>query len=109
MNPTARITVLGAGFAALSTVRELRRRDARAEITTAFDRYQIPWQAALDELAATSRVATAAPPLRLLLLGMLNWTPQWYRPGGPLSLDQLADSVLALLLGAPPDQPAPAS
>ena len=29
----ARITVLGAGFAGLSTVRELRRRDANAEIT----------------------------------------------------------------------------
>jgi hypothetical protein len=40
---------------------------------------------------------------------MLNWTPQWYRPGGPLSLDQLADSAVALLLGAPRDQPAPAS
>jgi TetR/AcrR family transcriptional regulator, cholesterol catabolism regulator len=90
---------------------ETRRLDAaaRAEITAAFDRYQIPWQAALDELAAAGRVATAAPPLRLLLLGMLNWTPQWYRPGGPLSLDQLADSAVALLLGAPPDQPAPAS
>jgi sulfide:quinone oxidoreductase len=30
---TARITVLGAGFAGLSTVRELRRRDAGADIT----------------------------------------------------------------------------
>jgi sulfide:quinone oxidoreductase len=30
---TARITVLGAGFAGLSTIRELRRRDADADIT----------------------------------------------------------------------------
>lgn len=31
--PPARITVLGAGFGGLSTIRELRRRDAQAEIT----------------------------------------------------------------------------
>jgi len=90
---------------------ETRRLDAaaRAEIAAAFDRYQIPWQVTLDELASAGRLATAPPLLRLLLLGMLNWTPQWYRPGGPLSLDQLADSVLALLLGAPPNQPSPVS
>jgi len=33
MTQPARITVLGAGFGALSTVRELRKRDARAEVT----------------------------------------------------------------------------
>jgi len=33
MNSPARITVLGAGFAGLSTIRELRRRNARCEIT----------------------------------------------------------------------------
>ncbi len=37
----ARITVLGAGFAGLSTVRELRRRDARAEITLVAPRAQL--------------------------------------------------------------------
>ena len=33
MNHPARITILGAGFGALSSVRELRQRDAGAEIT----------------------------------------------------------------------------
>ena len=72
---------------------------ARAEIAAAFDRYQAPWQATLDELAACGRIASAASPLRLLLLGMLNWSGHWYRPDGPLTVDQLADSAVALLLG----------
>jgi AcrR family transcriptional regulator len=72
---------------------------ARAEIAAAFDRYQAPWQATLDELAARGRIASAAAPLRLLLFGMLNWSGHWYRPDGPLTVDQLADSAVALLLG----------
>jgi len=77
---------------------------ARAEIALAFDRYQVPWQAALDELAVQGKLASANAPVRHLLLGMLNWCPQWYRADGPLSLDQLADSALAMLLGRPPPQ-----
>lgn len=72
---------------------------ARAEIAAAFDRYQAPWQTTLDELAECGRIASAAAPLRLLLFGMLNWSGHWYRPDGPLTVDQLADSVVALLLG----------
>ena len=74
---------------------------ARAEIAAAFDRYQAPWQATLDELVACGRIASAAAPLRLLLFGMLNWSGHWYRPDGPLTVDQLADSAVALLLGHP--------
>jgi len=70
----------------------------RAEIAAAFDRYQAPWQATLDELAAQGKIQSAAPPVRLLLFGMLNWSGHWYRPDGPLSVDQLADSAVALLL-----------
>lgn len=75
---------------------------AHAEIAAAFDRYQQPWQATLDQLAQAGRIASAASPVRLLLFGMLNWCKHWYRPDGKLSLDQLADSAVALLLGEPP-------
>lgn len=80
---------------------ETRALDAadRAEITAAFDRYQQPWQATLDELVKAGKLASATPPVRLLLFGMLNWTPQWYRADGALSLDELAEASLALLLG----------
>ena len=75
--------------------------DERAEITAAFDSYQAPWQATLEELAACGRIASAAAPLRLLLFGMLNWSGYWYRPDGPLNVDQLADSAVDLVLGHP--------
>ncbi len=80
---------------------------AKREIADAFDRYQIPWQATLDALAREGKLASGQPPVRLLLFGMLNWTPHWYRRDGPLSVDQLADSVITLLLGEhPPQRPA---
>jgi AcrR family transcriptional regulator len=80
---------------------ETRALDAsdKAEIAAAFDRYQLPWQSALNDLAASGKLPNAAPPVRLLLFGMLNWTTQWYRADGPLSLDELTEACLALLLG----------
>ena len=41
MKTSARITVIGAGFGALSTVRELRRRDTQAEITLVAPRAEL--------------------------------------------------------------------
>ena len=73
---------------------------ARAEIAAITDRYQKPWQETLDALAAAGQLNSAQPPVRLLLFGMLNWTPQWYRADGGLSLDQMTDGVMTLLLGA---------
>lgn len=94
-------TLLEADCSSPMLLNETRSLDvaARAEIAAAFDRYQAPWQATLDELAARGRIASAAAPLRLLLFGMLNWSGHWYRPDGPLTVDQLADSAVALLLG----------
>ena len=81
-------------------IHESRSLDAaaRAEIAAASDRYQAVWQGTLDELAACGRLHSAATPVRLLLFGMLNWSGQWYRPDGPLSLDEIADAVSELLL-----------
>lgn len=87
----------------LGETRALEAAD-RAEIAAAFDRYQHPWQTTLDALAASGKLASSAPPVRLLLFGMLNWTPQWYRSDGPLTLDQLAAACVELLLGQPPDR-----
>ena len=86
---------------------ETRSLDAgsRAEIAAAFDRYQAPWQATLDELAACGKLRSAAPPLRLFLFGMLNWSGHWYRPDGPLTVDQLADSAVAMLIGRSAPEP----
>jgi AcrR family transcriptional regulator len=72
--------------------------DARSQIAAAFDRYQAPWQATLDELAAEGKLKSAAPPVRLMLFGMLNWSGYWYRPDGALSVDALAESAVGMLL-----------
>ena len=71
---------------------------ARAEIAAITDRYQRPWQATLDELAETGKLRSSAPPVRLFLFGMLNWSNQWYRPDGGLSLDQMTECAMAMLL-----------
>ena len=70
---------------------------ARGEIGAIADRYQRTWQTTLDELAAAGKLRSAAPPVRQFLFGMLNWSRQWYRPDGALSLDELTDSVLVML------------
>lgn len=37
----------------------------------------------------------------LALLGMVNYTPQWMRPSGRLSADQIADGYYELVVGRP--------
>ena len=84
-------------------VSETRALDdqARSEIADAFDRYQVPWQQTLDELAEAGKLASAAPPVRLLLFGMLNWSSHWYRSDGDLSVDALSDAAVNMLLHKP--------
>lgn len=79
---------------------ESRSVDAscRAEIAAAADCYQQIWQRTLDELATVGTLRSSAKPLRLLLFGMLNGVTQWYRPGGELSLDEIAEAACELLL-----------
>ena len=83
---------------------ESRALDAtdRAEVAAAFDRYQAPWQATLDELAAVGRIDSAGPPKRLLMFGMLNGCSHWFRRGGTLSVDELAEAAAAFVLGPQP-------
>ncbi|MDO9347687.1 MAG: hypothetical protein Q7T47_00255, partial [Anaerolineales bacterium] len=32
------------------------------------------------------------------LLGVMNWTITWYRPTGPLTMQQIADQIASLFL-----------
>lgn len=59
-------------------------------------------------------VATAVPDgdtrLRVLaLLGMVNHTAQWFRPGGRLSTDEIADGYWSIVVGAAAPPPTPRS
>jgi len=37
-------------------------------------------------------------PYAMMLLGMLNWTDYWYRPGGPMTSDELCERITRLFL-----------
>jgi len=62
------------------------------------DRYEALWQEVLDAAAAEGLVKKDTRLLRRTLLGSLHWSVQWYRSTGELSVDQLADHMLALVL-----------
>jgi TetR/AcrR family transcriptional regulator, cholesterol catabolism regulator len=58
------------------------------------DGYERRFAALIDDLPLPPR--TSRTMLRMLLLGALNWTPIWYRPGGA-STTRIARSYVQLL------------
>jgi len=77
--------------------RSLTPRNRRRVIALK-DRYDALWQAMLDELAQAGLIAGDPQVARLFVLGAVNWSAQWYRPGGRLSLDEIAAQAARLLL-----------
>jgi AcrR family transcriptional regulator len=63
-----------------------RQRDIVAAMTRFMKR------AYPDRLTPTNQTA-----LTMMLLGMINWTFTWLRPGGPISYAAFADEVIAML------------
>ncbi len=100
---TAHVGVFGAAPA------EVRRAG-----TPARDAYEKRWA---DLLADAERGGLVGPAVdlhvaRLALLGMMNATLDWYRPDGDRSLDDVADTMAAVVLGGllttrpvPPEAP----
>jgi AcrR family transcriptional regulator len=70
----------------------------RRRILAIKDRYDRLWQRMVEELARAGRIRGDARLARLLVLGAVNWSAQWYRPRGRASLDQIADEVTHLFL-----------
>ncbi len=63
-----------------------RQRDIVAAMTRFMKR------AYPDRLTPTNQTA-----LTMMLLGMINWTFTWLRPGGPISYAAFAEEVIAML------------
>ena len=62
--------------------------------------YEDLWRAALND-GITSGQLRPDIDVRLAGIGILsacNWFTQWYRPDGPMSVDQIADGFIALFL-----------
>jgi AcrR family transcriptional regulator len=70
----------------------------RRRIVALKDRYDTLWQQVIDELTRAGHTAGDAQLMRLLILGAVNWTGTWYRTGGRLSLDDVADGAARLFL-----------
>jgi len=70
----------------------------RRRVVALKDRYDALWQQVIDELQRADHVPGDAQLVRLLILGAVNWTGTWYRTGGRLSLDEVADGAARLFL-----------
>lgn len=70
----------------------------RRRVIALKDRFDALWQRMLDQLAAGGQVRGDAQLARLLVLGAVNWSGQWYRADGRLSLDQIATQFARLFL-----------
>ena len=70
----------------------------RRRVVALRDRYDALWERMLDELARAGLIAGDPRVARLFVLGAVNWSAKWYRPGGRLSVDELAAQAAKLLL-----------
>ena len=70
----------------------------RRRIVELKDRYDALWQQVIDELKRAGHMGGDAQLVRLLILGAVNWTGTWYRPGRRLSLDEIAEGAARLFL-----------
>ena len=89
LNDTKFLSADTEGASTDTSPRELilnRQRDIVAAMTR-FLRRAYP-----ERLNATNQTAVT-----MMLLGMINWTFTWLRPGGPMSYAQFAEEVVAML------------
>ena len=70
----------------------------RRRIVALKDRYDALWQQVIDDLQRAGHMPGDAQLVRLLILGAVNWSGRWYRPGGRLSVDEMADGAARLFL-----------
>lgn len=70
------------------------------EIVALRDRYEAIWRAAIDDGVAAGVFRAGAPGVaRMALLEMCSGVARWYRPDGPLALDDLARQYVDMALG----------
>ena len=61
------------------------------------DTYEQLWLQVLGEAKAAGYFKADPFIIRRFLTGALSWTTTWFRPGGKMTLDQLAEEALALV------------
>lgn len=63
------------------------------------DKFEALWRGVLQEGVAAGCFQCDDPAMTArAILGILNWTITWYRPDGPLEIEEIADQYSKLLL-----------
>lgn len=76
--------------------------EGQAHVLALRERYEALWLEVLGE-AKTAGYFQADPFIqRRFLTGALSWTTTWFRPEGPMTLDQLAEEALSLVIKSAP-------
>ena len=60
--------------------------------------YEAAWTPVLEALHASGRLRAPVKLSRLLILGALSWSVQWFSPKKGASLDEFTDAAMALFL-----------
>jgi TetR/AcrR family transcriptional regulator, cholesterol catabolism regulator len=84
-----------AAYVLLYDFRSLSGED-RAAVVVLRDAYEALWNGLLHSAAGAGLIKSDVnlQLTRHMLLGAINWTAQWYRRGGKLSVDDVADQYL---------------
>jgi AcrR family transcriptional regulator len=73
--------------------------ERRAELIARRDAYEALWRRAITDAAADGAMGRHDVRLTgIAILSACNWFTQWYRPDGPLSVDEIADAFGDLFL-----------
>ena len=70
----------------------------RASLTKLQGAYEAAWTPVLEALHASGQLRAPVKLARLLILGALSWSVQWFDPKKGASLDQLTDACMTLFL-----------
>ena len=70
----------------------------RAALDSLLADYESVWTPLLKALHASGQLRAPVKLSRLLILGALNWSVQWFDAGREVSLEQLTDAAMALFL-----------
>jgi AcrR family transcriptional regulator len=73
----------------------------RGAIQTLQRDYEGAWAGALTALSEAGRLQANARVARLMFLGALNWSVQWYQPKKGASLDELTEIAMQLFVPRP--------
>lgn len=73
--------------------------EKQRELLALREQYEGYWMQALEAAHAEGLYHHDPFITRRLLAGAINWTRYWYKPEGPVTLEQLTDRVLEMVLG----------